>query len=44
MNTGYQLRADPEKDSAGAAHFYTDESGLIRMETGRPATANSPPL
>lgn len=43
--TGYAISADPlQPGVSGVRHFYTDESGLIRLETGHPATVDSPPL
>ena len=41
----YTINADPiTENSTGTRHFFTDESGLIRMSNSEPATANSPPL
>jgi hypothetical protein len=42
---GYILNADPLFASAkGQKHYFTDETGVIRVETGKPATAESPPI
>jgi hypothetical protein len=38
----YTLKATPA--SAGARHFFTDNSGIIRFEQDKPATAESPAL
>ena len=40
--TGYEIVARPEEESW--AHFYYDETGLIRSEIGRPANAESAPV
>lgn len=41
----YVLNADPlQAGTTGMRHFYTDESAVIRAETGGPATGESPPL
>jgi len=41
----YTLTADPiQPGSTGRDHFYTDQSGVIRIETDGPATADSPEL
>jgi type IV pilus assembly protein PilA len=41
----YTITADPITDNTmGVRHFFTDESGVIRMSTGEPATADSSPL
>jgi type IV pilus assembly protein PilA len=43
--TAYAISADPlQPGASGIRHFYTDDSGLIRLESGHPATADSPPL
>jgi hypothetical protein len=39
----YTVHADPlapEEDS----HYFTDESGVIRLEFGKEANADSPPI
>lgn len=42
---GYTINADPAVDgSTGMRHFFLDQTGVIRSEMYRPATANSPPL
>jgi len=38
----YTLQATPA--DAAARHFFTDQSGVVRVETGKPATAESPEL
>jgi len=38
----YTVTAAPQ--APNARHFFTDETGTIRAETGKPATANSPGL
>jgi hypothetical protein len=44
INT-YTIRADPVTPGAtGQIHYFTDQSGVIRQETDKPATANSPPI
>src|SRR5271155_2247886 len=41
----YTITGDPITDNTtGIRHFFTDESGVIRMSGGEPATADSPPL
>lgn len=41
----YQVRADPtEPGTTGEAHFFTDESGVIRIARDGPANEQSPPL
>lgn len=40
----FTLTADPVNGgSTKQRHFFTDQTGVIRVETGRPATAASPP-
>ncbi len=39
--TGYEIVAHPEEESW--AHFYCNETGVIRSEIGRPANAESAP-
>lgn len=42
---GYVIHADPvQQGTTGERHFFTDQSGVIRVETGRPANAHSPPI
>ena len=36
----YTVKATP--DAAEARHFFTDQTGVIRAESGKPATAESP--
>ena len=39
----YQIHADPaESGTAGEAHFFTDETGVIRIARGGPANEQSP--
>jgi hypothetical protein len=38
----YTVTATPQ--TSNARHFFTDETGTIRAETGKPATAESPGL
>jgi type IV pilus assembly protein PilA len=41
----YTITADPlTENTTGSRHFFTDESGVIRMSRGEPATANSQPI
>jgi type IV pilus assembly protein PilA len=41
----YAITADPISENAtGIRHFFTDESAVIRMSRGEPATADSPPI
>jgi type II secretory pathway pseudopilin PulG len=41
----YTISADPiTQNTTGIRHFFTDESGVIRISNGEPATADSPPL
>ncbi len=41
----YTITADPLTENAtGNRHFFTDESGVIRMSRGQPATADSQPI
>ncbi len=40
----YAALADPVSPESGHRHFFTDETGVIRAETDRPAGPNSPPL
>jgi type IV pilus assembly protein PilA len=43
--TGYTITADPVvPGSTGQRHFFTDQTGVIRMERGQSATKDSPPL
>jgi type IV pilus assembly protein PilA len=43
--TGYTIHADPNgPDTTGRRHFFTDQTGVIRVETDAPATAESPPF
>lgn len=41
----YTITADPlTENTTGGRHFFTDESGVIRMSRSEPATADSPPI
>jgi type IV pilus assembly protein PilA len=41
----YTINADPVvAGSTGRRHFFTDQTGVIRVEMDRAATANSPPI
>ncbi len=43
--TGYTITAEPvQQGNTGQRYFFTDQSGVIRVERDRPATAESPPL
>ena len=42
--TTFVLTATPEEEPTVLDHFYVDESGVIRFNTGAPADANSPPI
>lgn len=44
LRTTYTVRADPKTPDSGTRHFFTDETGVIRSERGKPAGPNSPPL
>ena len=41
----YTLQADPVvSGNTGVNHYFTDETGVIRQETDRPASKESPPI
>ena len=40
----YTIVANPESSGANAKHFFTDKSGVIRVEQGKDASASSPPI
>jgi hypothetical protein len=41
----FTINADPiAPERPKQPHFFTDQTGVIRVETGRPATAASPPV
>jgi len=41
----YEIYAEPiTPGTTGQRYFFTDQSGVVRMESDRPATAESPPL
>ncbi len=43
--SSFTVNADPVlAGSTGLRHFFTDQTGVIRAESDRPANANSPPL
>lgn len=45
LPNAYTITADPaEPGTTGRRHFFTDETGVIRMEQAQPATQESPPL
>ncbi len=41
---GYSLSLTPKQFAPDRRAFHVDESGKIRVEEGKPATADSPPL
>jgi hypothetical protein len=40
----YTLHADPVGWNTGDLHYFTDQSGVVREQSKRPATASSPPV
>jgi hypothetical protein len=42
--TRYTVSAVPANSAAGARHFFTDQTGIIRSEEGKDATAQSPEI
>ena len=40
----YKLSAAPAGPAADARHFFTDQTGVVRAETGKDATADSPKI
>jgi hypothetical protein len=40
----YKLAVNPAASSPTARHFFSDESGTVRAEAGRDATADSPKI
>ena len=41
----YKIYADPvTAGTTGNRHFFTDQSGVIRVESDRPANEHSPPV
>jgi hypothetical protein len=41
----YMVNADPvTPGTTGQRHFFTDQTGVIRVEQHQPATAESPPI
>jgi len=42
--SGYSLHADPISLAHGQFHFYSDSTGVIRIERDRAADAHSPPI
>jgi type IV pilus assembly protein PilA len=43
-NQSYGITADPQSTSTGQRHFYTDQSGVIRVNTAGVASSASTPL
>ena len=42
---GYEIYADPvTPGTTGQKHFFTDQTGVIRLESNKPASAESPPI
>jgi type IV pilus assembly protein PilA len=42
--TTYTILADPSNSSTGQRHFFTDQSGVIRANTGAVAAVTDPPI
>ena len=42
--THFKVNADPQFDPAAAAYFFTDDTAVIRYNTGAPADATSAPI
>jgi len=42
--THFKVNADPQFDPANAAYFFTDDTAVIRYNTGAPADATSAPI
>src|SRR4029077_9605582 len=42
--TTYTIKADPSNSSTGQRHFFTDQSGVIRANTGAVAAVTDPPI
>jgi prepilin-type N-terminal cleavage/methylation domain-containing protein len=42
--THFKANADPQFDLANAAYFFTDDTAVIRYNTGAPADATSTPI
>jgi hypothetical protein len=40
----FTCTATPEEDPASMPHYFTDESGVIRINVGAPADITSPPI
>jgi hypothetical protein len=40
----YSVIATPRSEASNFRHFFTDKTGVIRAETGRAATAESPQI
>ncbi len=38
----YSVHGDPATNKSGANHFYTDQTGVIRIKSGKPADKDSP--
>jgi type IV pilus assembly protein PilA len=41
---GFTCNADPVEDPGNLPHYYTDQTDVIRVSLGTPATVTSPPL
>lgn len=44
QSDGYEVTATPIVRKPDQAYYFTDQTGVVRMEFGRPATASSPPI
>lgn len=42
--SGYTVNADPQAESTGTRHFYTDHSNVIRQNFGQPASESDPAI
>ena len=42
--SAFSVNADPVKPSAEHQYYFIDETGVVRVEKNRPASASSPPL
>jgi len=41
---GFSVNADPVNPSSENQHLFIDETGFLRIEKNKPASANSPPI
>ncbi len=41
---GYTINADPQAETTGTRHFYTDHENVIRQNFGQPASENDPEI